>query len=293
VAGGFSVGSVASVASIGAITSGSVGTQVTSSSTANTKGSWVQLTSGTPQDADWIDVGLNGFGVGPGVCAAVDIGIGPSGSEQVLLNNLVCYWNSGPGPSFPHFYLPLAIPAGTRVAARSQDNAGSNSVYVCMNLFQTGGGACGGHFASDTYGFVSTGATNGTVITASATSNTLGSWTSLGTLSTDIAGFLLAPDASIWSNNAANTYYSHWNFLINIGIGPSSGSVTTILPNLQVVNDQPLSYGFKADPDVLGYFPMQIPSGTQFWAQAQCSPGNGTNPSTTYTIGLTLYAVRL
>jgi hypothetical protein len=62
-----------------------------------------------------------------------DVGIGGSGSEQLLIPNLpIRDSSSGRGMMFS---LPMRIPSGTRIAARVAAAAGTKSVSIAMVLF--------------------------------------------------------------------------------------------------------------------------------------------------------------
>lgn len=101
------------------------GVAVDPGGSANTKGSWAQLTASTPVDvaALFAVIGFNNH-----VARAttdqhlLDIGIGAGGSEFVLVPNLFYGWSTTwDGPN-DVFFQPFAasIPSGTRVAARAQ-----------------------------------------------------------------------------------------------------------------------------------------------------------------------------
>ena len=118
----------------GADTSATALTAVAPSSSAHTKGSWTQLASSTARliQGFWIQVAPQ-YTAGQDQCWLLDIGIGGSGSEVVLVPNIQLYWNSTtntniePGVTF----FPVAIPAGTRVSARVQSSIGAgHSVYT-------------------------------------------------------------------------------------------------------------------------------------------------------------------
>lgn len=91
--------------------------------TANTKGAWVQLTASTTGLTRWIAIGVghDALAVAANQGWHVDIGIGASGSEQVLIPNLPFSINATSDVTLvPVLALPVHIPAGTRLAARCQ-----------------------------------------------------------------------------------------------------------------------------------------------------------------------------
>lgn len=96
-------------------------------SVSNTKGSWTQLTASTPEDLAAL-FGVVGFAGDTSRAAttsvgfALDIGIGASGAESVVLPDFFFGWSAGwDGPN-DVFLQPFsaAIPSGSRVAARGQ-----------------------------------------------------------------------------------------------------------------------------------------------------------------------------
>jgi hypothetical protein len=118
---------------------GAAGTLVDPGGTANTKGSWVELSAGTPFRIQQAILQWNARGNSAMSLASIriDIGIGASGSEVVLIPNLVSradatsdeFMVRAIGP------LPLDIPAGTRVSARTQStitDATDRRVFLSM-----------------------------------------------------------------------------------------------------------------------------------------------------------------
>ena len=121
-----SAGSGCSVDTYGYSTSTNIGTAVDPGGSANTKGSWVQITSSTTND-------MSGFcfvfdtqtisGSAGTTEWLYDVGIGAGGSEQVIVPNFyqLAYMSGGTTPSFVVSpYYPIPIASGTRIAARAQ-----------------------------------------------------------------------------------------------------------------------------------------------------------------------------
>jgi hypothetical protein len=148
------------------------GTTLTAGS-ANVKGSWTQLIASTQADAYLVSVALRG----PSVSARylLDLGVGPSGQEQVVVPNLA--WAVGTveaTPLYPLAQLPILIPAGSRLVARVQSNSGSAGVGVYVQLFQAPASPVWAASSCTTYG-ANTATTDGLSVTPGA--NTWGSWT--------------------------------------------------------------------------------------------------------------------
>lgn len=102
-------------------TNSAKGTQVDPGGTANTKGSWVELTSSTPHDFDFLIIHIGGDdnNATSQADALVDIGTGAAASETVIIPNIsaVQTTNEANANNFTAF---VDVPSGTRIAARAQ-----------------------------------------------------------------------------------------------------------------------------------------------------------------------------
>jgi hypothetical protein len=125
-------------------TTSAAGTTVTASATTHTKGAWTQLIANTGARSLGIMVTLdNTAASNTATSLLVDIGIGASGSEQVLIPNLAAGYilPQATGTNLRTYYFPVFIPAGSRIAARSQGTIASDTVAVSLQLFQRPVGA--------------------------------------------------------------------------------------------------------------------------------------------------------
>lgn len=113
----------------GADTATSSGVTVNSNASANTKGSWTQLTAATTRSHQWGIFCVRAAGNSQYV---FDIGIGGSGSEQLLVPNLNVRDSSSGDPAIYSF--PLRIPNGTRVACRSASATGNLGASVSLTM---------------------------------------------------------------------------------------------------------------------------------------------------------------
>jgi hypothetical protein len=117
------VDGITSFVNYGADTSDSGGTQLDPGGSANTKGSWVQLTASSSAITQWLSL-LTTYGhTTVSTCSwAVDIGTGAAASEVVLVPDLrvTSATNSGSQPTLQPKSQELLtyIAAGTRIAAR-------------------------------------------------------------------------------------------------------------------------------------------------------------------------------
>lgn len=159
-----------------ASTSIATNTTITASATIHTKGAWTEFVASTPSDAHLLFLHLNGSTVSAAdTSVAVDIGIGPAGSEVVVIPDLLAYGLGAlaQGPGNGHqLVFPLEIPAGSRLSARAQGSVASRTVKIHAALYggqQPGGASV---FAGvTTYGF-DPATSKGVILTASAVANT-------------------------------------------------------------------------------------------------------------------------
>jgi hypothetical protein len=245
--------------------------ELTKSAAANTKSAWFSLgTVTTDCFAILLRVGyLNNSGTDHGVLH--DIGIGASGSQTVLISNIVQGQPAGTALTnfvlFQHV-LPLAFPAGTQIWIRSSVDVASSTPHLGGSFSPIGGtfGRMQEFCGVDTIGQVGTG--TGTAATGAAGAK--GTYVSLGTATKDYAGAFLCFDFAAQSGVIEG--------LLDISIG-ASGSQQVIIPNILCGPDVAFSY---MDLEVIQ---VQIPAGTQIWARFSNLDGS------TNKLGVTLYGL--
>jgi hypothetical protein len=251
------------------------GTKLTPSATANVPGAWTQLTASTSADSIALLVfaicSQNGYATVGG--CSVDIGIGPSGSEVVLIAGL----NLGPGASSYskscfNGTFPVCLPAGTRIAARATVNGASSTQIISafVDAFD-GGSPTGYEFAAvDQIGGVSAGA--GTAISMS--SDAKGGYAQLiASTSYDYAGFILGVDSTSVTVDGTS-YYD----VFDVAIG-ASGLEQIIAPNLEIVN----GVASQINTD---FIDVEIPAGSRIAVRGGMYTASAVNQN------VTLYAVR-
>lgn len=166
----------------GASPANSRGVAVTASGTANTKGSWAEVLASNDYDTDWLVLGLNAIAVGAGGSRyyLVDIGVGPAGSENVLIANMhFNIYDDGSRVSSEGTWLfPLRLAAGARLAARSQSSPASSAIYVTANPIAHGIAAPGGYARCENVG-ADTASSRGVSLDAGAVANTDSAWTEM------------------------------------------------------------------------------------------------------------------
>jgi hypothetical protein len=247
-----------------------------------TKGAWSQITAATTADSTWAQVMIRTAASGSASTGvAVDIGYGSSGSEIVLVSNLIA---SAVYIRTINYIFPLNIGAGTRLVVRNSTSLASEQtavqVYTWDDTFISD---TSGSSGVDTYGFLS--ATNlGTLVDPGSSANTKGSYVQLTAATTsDYNGFFLGLDNQT-DPSSGSVGGLYW--LLDIAVG-AAASEQVILPNhclfgssvsgIALVNNM-------ASP----YFPLPIPAGSRIAARAQCS--TGTSPDR--RLGVTFYGVR-
>lgn len=128
--GGFTqMKGVAGIDAIGFNAANVYGTVIATPAAANTKGSYTQLIAATARDYIgffWSTDSMANTSGGNPQGVLMDIAVGAGGSEVPLVTNAFCYAlsNNTRVPSTYNF-LPIQIPAGSRLAARIQSNLGT------------------------------------------------------------------------------------------------------------------------------------------------------------------------
>ena len=237
--------------SLGASLSTTMGTPITAGATANTKGAFATIVAATPTDCCMLVLSFRMF-TGSTVQTAVDIAIGPAGSEVVIIPNFVL--GAASNLLLGSILLPLNLPAGTRISARSQS---SNSSQVCNLSITTFDGALvssDGNAGVDAFGFNSA-TSGGTQITPVA--NAKGNYFQLAAATPrDYVGLFYCIDF-----NAQSAFSNGRTYYFDIAIGPA-GSEQVIVPNIPF-DQQGVGAGLGI------YLPIQIPAGTRIAARAQ------------------------
>lgn len=235
---------------------------LTASASTNTKGSYTELITTTSFDANGLFITLRRGNLNGD--ALIDIAIGGSGSEQVVIPNLgfACqvlrYGTS--------FFIPFYIPAGSRISARMQATTGSATVGI--QVVPIAGTLINqpGFSRATNYG-ANTADSGGTQVDPGGTINTKGSYAQITAATTAPIRYLVV---AVTNQNNATTTTAAWLFDIAIG---GSGSEVVIVPDLMEVIDSNL--------DTLTpchyCFPVNIPVGSRIAIRAQCSINDATD----------------
>jgi hypothetical protein len=248
-------------------------TTVTASATANNLGNWFQLhaAAGFPVDILRLFLGQTGLATSASnTQTLVDIGIGASGSEVAIVNDVAI----GGNLPFSSLQIPIAIEANTRIAVRIRSAVASKSCTMGMFIYGGGTGLESGYEAT-TYGAV-TASSRGTVLTAPGATNTEAAWTQISASTTAFMRWLVV---GLGMPNTATVTAS--DGLLDIGVGASGSEVA-------VITDIP--YRTTATEDInTAYpltFPVTIPSGSRLVARYR-----GTSTSTAASPNVTLTGI--
>lgn len=201
------------------------GTTITSGGSAHTKGAYSagQLFATTDEDTYGLSVRVSGVHTSGVVTSyLLDIGIGPSGSEVDLIQNIDCWGSPAIAGGFvgTTYYFPVFIPKGERVAARSQALAVSDVCNVGIWLHQS----CNGWGMEVPTKWEQLGTiTNSNGVSVTPGSGAFGSWTTI-----------LDPITKHYKwwhvgfDGLADTTITAQEFLVEVGIGPDTSNVSTI-----------------------------------------------------------------
>jgi hypothetical protein len=254
--GGFPfIGDICNANDVGTVGASTNGTSVVGGGSNGVKGSWTQLTASSPCDSVMVllsiqyDSALDAGNYFTGL--AVDIAVGGSGNEVIVINNAVmffAYYN----PQCIYALLPLNIPAGSRISARCADAyGGTATATVQLTLFDGSFEAGEGLAGYDSVGFDPTTCV-GTALFDPGSNNTKGSWTELvAATSRDYIGFRPIVNYRLGGSRC---------YMLDIAIG-SSGNEKIIVPNLLYHGDSGAMFQ--------GFLPIQIPAGTRISARIQ------------------------
>ena len=252
---------------IGVDAANSRGTNITGDASANTKGSWVELVASSAFDVKgiWIDIGFGSL-----ADFLVDIGVGAEGSEQVIISNLYATPGATSGTalrSATTYCLPISIPVGTRISARSQSTGTGLGIRLTVTLMGLGFASPQPLSRMTTYG-AATGDSGGTSIDPGATIQTKGAWVEIiGSSTNKMSALALA----IGNQNNAARLSASWLFDISVGAATSE---VILIPDLFLASN---ASGDMVFPITMGTFPVHVPRGTRIAARAQCSINDATD----------------
>lgn len=256
------------------VTTTSRGTAITASATANTKGSYTTLIASTAHTA-------KGFLVTFGTAAAgvdylVDISIGAAAAEIIIIPDLMVGSGTGSIARQSAVFIPIAVPAGTRISARCQASTLSSTVRVKIHLLGDLPGGMEPFGKCLHYGAVAA-TSQGTTIDPGATANTKGAWVALTAAST------YATKAIFWDqSNLVQTTRTSADWMLDIGVG-AAASELVIVPNMHIEASTTDDFNVHGPSPLLA---VSIPAGTRISARCMCS----INTATVRNLAIALWA---
>ena len=261
----------------GANTGASTGTTITAPGSLNTKGAWTQIVASTTYPAAGIMLQINSE-PGSGDCFwLADVGIGGAGSEVVIVPNIIGGRLASTLGDSSHCYVPVQIPAGSRVAMRYQVAVTAATPLTAQIIgFGDSGKFYPPPMALTDYGTV-TASSKGTQVDPGGTANTKGAYAQLVASTTQtIRGLIvqILPDASY----AAAPAHS----LVDIAIG-GAGSEQVVIPNI-MHNPTETSGSVIQANNAPFYYPASIPSGSRIAARSQCDTNTAANRKLTVSV---------
>jgi hypothetical protein len=201
---------------------------------------------------------------GSGNSFAFDIGIGASGSEQVLIPSLGITSETNATVSLS-FYFPLSVAAGSRLSARVLDSIGNLASYASAVLVGEGFASPSGASRVTAYGMSTSSQTS---LAVPGAVNTKGAWTQIVAATTNQ---MTAANVMIGTYSPAN---AHLPGLVDIGVG-ASGSEQVIVGNVPVIS--PSHTGASTSSFAVSYLlPLTAPAGSRLAMRYQAGNGNGT-----------------
>lgn len=259
----FALMEVSRYETVGHASSTAYGTTVTAGASADTKGAFSQVVASTSFDASGLFIFLGAGSSGPN-SYLVDIAVGGSGSEQVIIPDLL-YQQATVGRENWVLSVPLAIPVGTRVSARCQSNNASETVQVSLLLM------AGGFPTSSPLGravmYGAGASSGGTAIDPGSTADTKGTWVEIASSTGNPIRWL-----GILIGAKTNAALTTGRWRMDIGVG-SAGSEQVLLGDI----DLSASAGSDSiGPMAIGV-PVRIPAGTRLAVRAQSNITDATD----------------
>lgn len=233
---------------------------------ANVKGAWGELIAATSQRISSLLVVI-GNGSGTARDFRIDLGIGASGSEVVLVPDLLYSVASDVGPST--YSLPVRIPQGSRIAGRVQCSFASATCNVAIYGVSQGFAGAPGFGQVTCYGIPGTDDSGGTEYDPGASVNTKAGWAQVDAATAKPVKQMLVVIGNLRNNNLVGKYF--WS--LDVGVGAALSELV-IIPDLWFLCDTPSD---SRAPAAFGPFPCDIPAGTRLAVRAQCSGADATD----------------
>jgi hypothetical protein len=253
----------------------SMGINVTGSSIANTKGSFVEMIASTASAATGIIVTFHRALTATQQFMLFDLAIGAASSESVIIPNIPIVIKNA--ESNASYFFPIAIDAGTRISMRHQHSAVVvTTLAVSVTLLS--GGSAPTATAVQNYG-ADTAVSSGTRIEGDAASaiHTKTAWAELTPSTSDdisLAYFCMAAGTPNSSNST--------EFLVDFATG-GAGSEVVLAENLAISTD----VNTRINQAAYGPIPISVPAGTRLSYRFQSSLDSATSDCYALVMGIT------
>jgi hypothetical protein len=233
------------------------GTSVTPG-TSN-KGNWAQLIASTTSDTYGLVICVNSNSASSASRNTItDIGLGASGSEIVLVPDLVSGNAAGYTLGGGWYYFPIFIPKGTRIAARGQGTV-TTAYRVYIQTLQRPLNPSQVRKASYVDALGVSGV-NGTTVTSGTTNE--GAWVSLGTTASRLWWWQVGIQV-VNTDTSHNTSAYH----IDLAVGDNT-TKDFIIQDLQFITN---ASEYSSNPPLSAGVEFPCPAGSEIWVRAQCS----------------------
>jgi hypothetical protein len=227
---------------------------ITSPSVEHAASAWTQVIESTSRETTWLQVRVNGdtSQSGQDTRLLADVGIGPAGSEAIIIESIPLGWSSGIIALRLGYLFPVKVQAGSRIALRTRSLQTNQARSLGVNTFI---GSSTSPTSIVTYG-ADTANSRGTNL---ALGNT---WYPVGTTEVDLQGLVFAPTL------ASNINVSNGNPDLTLATG-LSGSQTIRRTNSFSVQSlgggtwAQLSIARQAAP--YQWYIEHVPAGTELW----------------------------
>lgn len=241
-------------------------TDIPENAANNLKGAWAELIAASAFDASGFLLN-SAFTPASQRSMLIDIGVGAAGSETVILSNFMMVQNTS-ASLVDAVYIPIGIPAGSRVAARYQiTNITTANLMVAVTLI--GAGFLGGSPYGNAETWGATTADSGGIQVVPGVSNAKGSYAEIvATTARDTNAIIICI-----GNSAGDYALVGSRHMFDIAIG-AAASETILLGNLLVMSEA-TSDSFY--PRTIGPIPCMIPAGSRVAVRGQTAAATTDN----------------
>lgn len=220
---------------------------VTTGSTTNVKSAWQQMIASTSAtSAVMLILPQNIAVTSTDTSALVEIGVGASGSESVIVPNIAC--GGYTSASWP-IYVPIRVPSGSRVSFRAQSIQATKSVQCRVHLLS----ALNGDRLPTSVDTIGTSTATSTGIALSGSSGTYVEVTSATTR--DYQALCVVPSSSATAGNNGS-----WR--LQLGVGAAGSEVEIGACHAEQSSSSTVSNAGAYTP-IWNVFSQFIPTGTR------------------------------